>query len=96
MFTQSLRSQLKYTNFKVVEILPPGVDTAMPKQLGNTGKLVDPYDFAKGIIQCIAKDKIEYAPGANVALLKIFNRFLPNLGLKLIDKMSRKQLKLSH
>jgi uncharacterized oxidoreductase len=92
VFTQTLRIQLKNINFRVVEILPPGVDTAMPKQLGNTGKLVNADEFAKRIITRINTGKNEFAPGANVPLLKLFNKFLPKIGLNLIDKMSRKQL----
>lgn len=92
IFTKSLRQQLKGTNFKVIEILPPAIDTAMPKQLGNKGKLLNANIFASGIIECIDKGKTEYAPGDNVAILKLFNKFLPNIGLKLIDRMSRKQL----
>ncbi len=92
VFTQALRTQLKNTNFKVVEILPPAVDTAMPKQLGNTGKLANADTFAKKIVASINKGKSEFAPGSNVPLLKLFNKFLPKAGLNLIDKMSRKQL----
>jgi uncharacterized oxidoreductase len=92
VFTLALRTQLKNTKFKVVEILPPAVDTAMPKQLGNTGKLVHADVFAKRMIESINQGKREFAPGSNVPLLKIFSKFLPNVGLNLIDKMSRKQL----
>jgi len=92
VFTLVLRAQLKNTNFKVIEILPPAVDTAMPKELGNTGKLVNADIFAKSIIASINKGKSEFAPGANVFLLKFFSKFLPKAGLNLIDKMSRKQL----
>lgn len=92
VFTQSLRVQLKNTKFKVIEILPPAVDTAMPKQLNNRGKLVNPTAFASGVIKSIVKGKTEYAPGQNVLLYKIFSNFFPKAGLNLIDKMSRKQL----
>ena len=92
VFTLALRAQLKNTNFKVVEILPPAVDTAMPKELGNTGKLINADIFAKNIIAHVNKGKTEFAPGANVPLLKLFSKFLPKAGLNLIDRMSRKQL----
>jgi uncharacterized oxidoreductase len=93
VFTQTLREQLKNTKFNVVEILPPAVDTAMPKQLGNTGKLINADVFAKSIIASVNKGNSEYAPGANVPLLKLFSKFLPKVGLSLIDKMSRRQLR---
>jgi uncharacterized oxidoreductase len=94
VFTQSLRQQMKDTNFKVVEILPPAVDTAMPRQLGNTEKGLNADDFVYNILKSIAKGKNEYAPGSNVILLKLFKNFFPKVGLQLIDKMSRKQLRL--
>jgi uncharacterized oxidoreductase len=92
VFTQSLRVQLKNTKFKVVEILPPAVDTAMPKQLNNTGKLLNVNSFVNGVIKCIVKGNTEYSPGENILLLKMFSKFFPKAGLNLIDKMSRKQL----
>lgn len=92
VFTQSLRVQLKDTKFKVVEILPPAVDTAMPKKLNNTGKLINANTFANQTLKSIAKGNVEFAPGGNVMLLKIFSKLLPKVGLKLVDKMSRKQL----
>jgi uncharacterized oxidoreductase len=92
VFTQSLRTQLMNTNFKVIEILPPAVDTAMPKQLGNTGKLINADTFAKSIIADVNKGNSEFAPGPNVPLLKLFSKFLPKVGLRLIDKISRRQL----
>ncbi len=93
VFTQALREQLKNTGFNVIEILPPAIDTAMPKQLGNTGKLINSDSFAKSMIASVNKGKTEFAPGANVPLLKFFSRFLPKSGLGVVDKMSRKQLK---
>jgi uncharacterized oxidoreductase len=92
VFTQVLRSQLRNTKFVVVEILPPAVDTAMPKQLGNTGTLVNADVFARDLIASVNKGNTEFAPGANVPLLKLFSKFFPKMGLSLIDKMSRRQL----
>ncbi len=94
VFTKALRQQLKNTNFKVVEILPPQVETEMPKQIGNKAKGVNANDFAKKIISTVNKGKKELANGSNVPLLKLFSKFLPNVGLNLIDKMSRKQLQV--
>lgn len=91
VFTKILRQQLKSTNFKVIEVLPPHVETAMPKEIGNTVRGAKANDFAGKTIEAINKGKIEYAPGFNVVLLKLFNRFLPKIGLNLIDKVTRKQ-----
>ncbi len=91
VFTRTLRQQLKSTNFKVIEVFPPHVETAMPKEIGNTAKGAKAYDFARKTIEAINKGKIEYTPGFNVVLLKLFSRFLPKTGLNLIDKVTRKQ-----
>lgn len=92
VFTKTLRHQLKDTNFSVVEILPPAVDTDMPRSMGNTGKAISPVVFAREVIAKIERGDAEFAPGANVPLLKLFAKFLPHTGLNLIDKMSKKQL----
>ncbi|MFT3980729.1 MAG: SDR family NAD(P)-dependent oxidoreductase [Ferruginibacter sp.] len=94
VFTKALRVLLKDTTFKVVEILPPAVDTGMSRGLGNNYVQRKPADFAQQIIGVVNKGKTEYAPGSNVPMLKIFNKFLPKTGLKLIDKIIRKRLKL--
>lgn len=92
VFTKSLRMQLKNTSFRVVEILPPAVDTDMPKKLNNTGKLVSPAVFAAQAIRKINEGKTAFTSGPNSFLFKFFQRVAPEAGLKLIDKMSRKQL----
>lgn len=92
VFTKTLRHQLKSTNFRVVELLPPAVDTDMPRSLGNRGKALSPVVFAQEVISKIEQGNTEFAPGANVPMLKLFDKFLPGTGLNLIDKMSRKQL----
>jgi uncharacterized oxidoreductase len=92
VFTKALRQQLKGTNFKVFEILPPQVETEMPKQIGNRAKGVDANDFAKKVIASINRGRKEFAPGSNVPLLKVFSKFLPDVGLNLIDKISKKQI----
>ena len=94
IFTKALRQQLKNTSFEVIEILPPQVETEMPKQIGNTAKGVNADDFAKKVIASVNKGKKEFAPGPNVPQLKLFRKFLPNVGLDLIDKMSRKQIQV--
>jgi len=94
VFTKALRQQLRGTNFKVIEILPPQVESEMPKQIGNTAKGMDVDTFVKKMIKRIEQGSTQYAPGSNVPLLKLFSKFLPKTGLRLIDKMSRKQLRV--
>jgi uncharacterized oxidoreductase len=95
VFTKCLRVQLKNTNFKVVELLTPGIDTDMPRQLNNTGTLINANDYAKNVIKMILKGKTEYAAGPNAALLKFFQKTFPRAGMTLLDKLSRKQLGLT-
>lgn len=92
VFTKSLRVQLKGTKFRVIEILTPGVDTDMPRQLNNTGKLMDRFKFAENVIRKIANGKTVYAPGKNVLMLKVIQKMFPGIGLHVLDKLSRKQL----
>lgn len=92
VFTRSLRIQLKKTNFKVMELLPPGVDTEMPKKLRNKAKLISPEEFAREVVKNIRNGKAVYAGGRNVLLFKLFRSLAPNLGLTIIDRLSRKQL----
>jgi len=92
-FTKSLRVQLKRSNFKIIEIIPPAVETKMTTEdLKNTAKLASPSDFALNMIKSIESGKLEYSPSGNAILLNLIRRFLPKSGLRLIDKISRKQL----
>lgn len=91
VFTKILRQQLKRTNFKVIEVLPPNVETDMPKKVGNTVQGINADDFVKKTISKINSGTTEYAPGFIVWILKFFSKFSPKFGLNLIDKMSRKQ-----
>jgi len=93
VFTKALRMQLKGSSFIVVEIIPPAVETKMTTEdLNNTTKLVQPIHFAKDLIKQIEAGKLQYAPSANAKILHFLRRVSPKTGLKIIDKMSRKQL----
>ncbi len=94
VFTKLLRQQLKNTNFTVIEVLPPQVETDMPKQIGNTAKGMSAEVFAVKTIKSIEQGKKEFAPGSFVPLLKLFSKFLPGFGLNLVDKLSKKQLQV--
>ena len=92
-FTLSLRTQLKNSKFHVVEIVPQATESKMTTvDMKNTTKLADPKIFAKQVIRKIEEGKLYYAPSSNAKLLTIIRRVFPNSGLKLIDKMSRKEV----
>jgi len=92
-FTKALRIQLRHSNFSVVEIVPPAVESKMTTEdINNSTKLVQPSVFARQVIEKIEAGKLEFAPSSNARSLKIIRRFFPKAGLRMIDKMSRKQL----
>ena len=65
-YTQSLREQLKGSSIRVVEILPPTVDTAMVKDL-KTNKL-SPDVFVKQVLKKLERDRPEIRVGQTRAL----------------------------
>lgn len=90
VFTQSLRVQLSNQPFVV---MPPPVESRMTMQdLRNSGPLVLAADFAAGLLKRIEAGKLYYAPGANAWQLRLIRRLAPNVGLHLVDKLSRQQL----
>ena len=75
-FTLTLRHQLKPAGIKVVEVLPPLVDTAMTSGRGN-GK-ISPQHTAREIIDGLAKGQTEIRVGLAKGFFLI-NRFVPKL-----------------
>lgn len=82
-FSQSLRYQLEGTPTKIIEIIPPLVETNMTKGRGS-GKM-DPDVVAEKIIQGIEKDKNVVTIGKAKVLLTL-NRILPSLARKIMRK----------
>ena len=64
-FTKAIRYQLRGTNVRVIEALPPVVDTQMTA--GREGGKMSPAECARQIVEAIAKGKTE----ANVGMVKI-------------------------
>jgi uncharacterized oxidoreductase len=64
-FTQSLRFNLKNSRVRVIEALPPVVDTALTA--GRDGKKMSPTDCAAQIVDAIEANKNE----ANVGIVKV-------------------------
>ncbi len=64
-FTQSLRHNLKNTKVRVIEALPPVVDTAMTAN--RAGSKMSPHQCAEQIISALERGKAE----ANVGMVKI-------------------------
>lgn len=92
-FTSSLRIQLKDTSFRVAEVVPPATESKMTMEdMKNTTKLANPKTFALQTIRAIENGKLYYAPSLNAKLLTFMRRYFPDLGLSLVDKLSRKQV----
>jgi uncharacterized oxidoreductase len=72
-YTKAIRYQLKDSNIRVIEALPPVVETAMTQ--GRAGSKMSPAECARQIIAAISGDKAE----ANVGMVKI---------LKLVHSLS--------
>ena len=91
-FTESLRVQLKHTSVRVVELIPPGVETPLFRNEEferemKVPKGMDVKVFAKKAIAGIEAGKQEVRPGlANV--LKIVSRIAPGFALKQMGKMT--------
>jgi len=92
-FTKSLRIQLMDTRFHVIEVVPPATESKMTTvDMKNTTKLANPVVFTLEVIKKIESGKQYYAPSTNAKLLTFIRRAFPEYGLKLIDKLSRKQV----
>ncbi|MDP9079043.1 MAG: SDR family NAD(P)-dependent oxidoreductase [Bacteroidota bacterium] len=93
VFTKSLRVQLADTRFSVVEIVPPATESKMTTEdMKNTTKLADPIIFAGDVIKKIESGQLYYAPSTNAKLLTFIRRVFPHAGLRLVHKLSIKQL----
>ncbi len=64
-FTKAIRYQLKDSNIRVIEALPPVVETAMTE--GRAGSKMSPAECARQIIAAISGNRAE----ANVGMVKI-------------------------
>lgn len=75
-FTKAIRYQLRETNVRVIEALPPVVETALTQ--GREGRKMSAQDCARAIVSAIEKDRIEANVG-QVKLLKLVHSISPRL-----------------
>jgi uncharacterized oxidoreductase len=80
-FTQALRHNLRGTTVRVIEALPPVVETAMTSE--RTGSKMPATDCARQIIAAIERGKDEANVGI-VKLLQIVNSVSPALARKIM------------
>lgn len=90
-YTRCLREQLKGSDVRVVELLPPGTETSLfrkefeKEMKGQKGMPVD--ELARQAIRGIIKGKEEIRPGLT-KLLGLMSKIAPDFMMKQIAKMS--------
>jgi uncharacterized oxidoreductase len=79
-YTKALRLQLKKTNVKVFEVIPPGVKTNLQngwKVPPPEGRMMEADKMVAVAIQDIQKNKLEITPGL-AKIVKLLSRIAPN------------------
>ncbi|MDX7953993.1 SDR family NAD(P)-dependent oxidoreductase [Lichenihabitans sp. Uapishka_5] len=82
-FTRSLRWQVRNTNLKVVELMPPAVDTNMTRRYD--GSKTDAASIAKALMQGLANGVDEVRPGQTKALYAM-SRLAPAFIFRALNK----------
>jgi uncharacterized oxidoreductase len=82
-FTKALRYQLEQRApaVRVVEVLPPMVDTAMTR--GRAGPKMPPHEVADAVLAALEADRTEVLPGRARAFARLF-RVLPGRAERLM------------
>jgi len=87
-YSMSIRQALKNTSVKVIEALPPMVDTQMSKGLEMKGmKKISPEKLAQIIVNQVKKGKTEIRPGDSAMMITMYKMF-PWLMNAMMAKMS--------
>lgn len=91
-FSQSLRAQLASTSVTVVELAPPGVETALFRkefEAETKGQKMMPVpELAEKAIAGIEAGKLEIRPGQSNQL-KLLSRIAPDFAFKMLTKMTK-------
>ena len=90
-FSQSLRGQLDGTGVTVVELAPPGVDTALFRDFApeaETPKSMPVAVLARKAIAGLEAGKLEIRPGQSNAL-KLLSRVAPGFAFNMLAKMTK-------
>lgn len=75
-YSQSIRQGLKGTSIKIIEVLPPMVETNMSKGLEMEGmSKISPEKLATIIIKNMKKGKLEIRPGASAMMIRMYKMF---------------------
>ncbi len=89
-YTQSLRAQLAGTSVRVVELLPPVVDTPMAAELDPSFSRMPPEKLVSAFLRDLSRGKNEIAPGQSTQMKRL-SRFAPRLIFGQLNKSPRGQ-----
>ncbi|MEL6110803.1 MAG: SDR family NAD(P)-dependent oxidoreductase [Planctomycetota bacterium] len=89
-YTVSLRQQLKGTSVRVVELLPPVIDTPLAEGIAPGFARMSPETLVQHLMSGFGKGRGEIAPGASWQL-RLFGRFLPRLAFRLLNADARRE-----
>ena len=84
-YTRCLREQLRGTSVRVVELLPPVVDTPLAAGIDTPFPRMPPEKLAAALIRGLRRGKTEIAPGIS-APLRWMDRLSPGLAFRLLNK----------
>ena len=85
-WTQSIRLQLAKTNVKVIELMPPVVDTDMVSEFEDFPK-ISPEKLSQGFWKGYANNQAEITPGQS-SQLKLMRRLAPGFIFGQINKQA--------
>lgn len=84
-YTRCLREQLRGTPVRVVELLPPVVDTPLAAGIDTPIPRMPPEKLAAALMRGLRRGKTEIAPGIS-APLRWMGRLSPGLAFRLLNK----------
>lgn len=84
-WTRSLRRQLRGTSVRVVELLPPVVDTPLAASLDPSFDRMPPERLAQAFVHGLERGHDEITPGQSV-LLKWLSRLAPGLAFWMLNR----------
>jgi uncharacterized oxidoreductase len=86
-WTRSLRQQLRGSSVRIVELLPPVVDTPLATNLDPSFSRMPPAVLAKAFLRGLERGREEITPGQSV-ILKWLGRLAPGLAFWVLNRGS--------
>jgi uncharacterized oxidoreductase len=93
VITQGLRFKLRNTRIRVVEVIPPVVDTQMNS--GKKASMMTPAVFAQKVFKALVNGQDEIAIGIS-KIARIISRIAPKYGFRKLNMDEEKQHKLNN